>query len=99
MSMMRFRNPRTDREAEPGALFGMGPRVVGAKETIENLFVRVLRNADAVIAHGETYGLAFHAKIDFHPALWMRVFHRIVDDVQNELPQSEFVASDRRRLN
>ena len=40
--------------------FWYGPGVIRAEEAVENLLVRVLRNADPVIAYGQARGGAFY---------------------------------------
>ena len=77
----------------------MGARVVRSKKTVENLFVRIRGNADAIIADGEARPLAFHAEIDFDSALRIGILHGVVDDVQNQFSKAELITVDRRRLN
>ena len=43
--------------------------------------------------------MAPYPQVDFDLAARMRIFDRIVDDVEDELPQTEFVAPHGRRLN
>ena len=79
--------------------FGVSPGVIRAEEAVENLFMRVLRNADPVVAYSEASGGTLYSQVDFDLAARMRIFDRIVDEVEDELPQPEFVAAHGRRLN
>ena len=49
---MGFDNPSADGQPKARALLGMSPRVIGAIEPVKDPRLILLRNPNAVIAHG-----------------------------------------------
>src|SRR5690606_21285199 len=95
---MRVGNPGADGESKSGSFFRVGSRIIGTKETVEDLFVCLRRNADSVVAHGKACRVAFHPEIKFHYALREGVLQDIVDEVENETLQPAVVAADGSRM-
>src|SRR5215204_5952846 len=97
---MRLRDPLADRESETEAAALGQPRTrsIGPPKTLKDVRKVGRRDADARVADGELHFPVAALERDLHRTAARRVFDRVRDEVQEQLPQSNAVTEDGRIL-
>src|ERR1043165_7576405 len=89
---MEFDNPGADGQSKPRPLLGMGPCVIGAKESVEDSSLILFRDSNPVIRHSHPCVSLFDCQRDFDCAAGTGVFDRIIEKIQEQFAQAEFIA-------
>src|SRR5689334_17941998 len=97
-TVMRIDDPLANGQTEPRALLGMHARRISPIKAIEDLRLLLRRDPDPCIGDRQASGSAGHEDAHLYDSTLFGVFDRIVDEVQDQLPQSHLVARDRDRL-
>ena len=85
---MALDNPGTDGEPEARALLGMGSRLIGAIEPIEDPSMILLRDPNAMIGHGHPCMRLFDRQCDVDGAAGARIFDRVIEKIQEQFTQA-----------
>ena len=85
---MGFDNPGADGQPKARALLGMGPRVIGAIEPVEDLRLILLRDPNAAIGHRHPCVPLLDRQCDVDCAAGARVFDCVIEKIQEQFAQA-----------
>ena len=88
MSAMGFDNPGADGQPKARALLGMGSRVIGAIEPVEDLRLIFLRDPNAAIGHRHPRLPLRDRQRDIDCATGARVLDRVIEKIQEQFAQA-----------
>ena len=88
---MGLGDPSADGKSEARALFGMGPRLVRAEESVENSRPIFVRNPNALIGNRQTCVVTFRQERHFYFTAGMRILDGILDEIQQQFAKPEFI--------
>src|SRR5437870_1483608 len=85
---MGFDNPGADGQPKTRAFLGMGPRIIGAIEPVEDPRLILLRDSNTVIGHGHPCVSLFDRQRDVDGAAGVRVLDCVIEKIQEQLAQA-----------
>ena len=85
---MGLDNPGADGQPKARALLGMGPRLIGAIEPVEDPRLILLRDSNAAISHGHPCLSLFDRQRDVDGAAGARVFDCVIEKIQEQFAQA-----------
>ena len=91
---MGLGNPRANRQSKARALLRMGARDIGAIEPVEDLGLIFLCNPNPVIGHRYSRLSLVDRQRYIDGAAGTRVLDGIIEQIQEQLAQTEFVSQD-----
>jgi hypothetical protein len=89
---MGFDNPGADGQPKARTFLGMGPRLIGAIEPVKDLRLILLRDPNTVIGYGHPCVSLFDRQSDVDCTAWARVFDRVIEKVQEQFTQTQFIS-------
>src|SRR3712207_724436 len=90
---VRVSDPLGDREPKAGALLGVSSGCLATVESVKDAFLLIGSNPDSLVGHRRGHCLWCNLKSELDRAAFRRIFYRIVDEIEEQLAQPEFIAS------